>query len=126
MKSAIYVEETLIECPSPTGRYNTFFEDDTKTAYFYALDMEKVDLPIVESLHIYNVDSIVDKDIPSNVQIVWSSDGKKSKLMINNYPHAIINFETKRGYYRNGFPPPNSEWTQFGNDWDDNALELFD
>lgn len=133
MEAAIYVEETLnigtdtyIDSMSPIGRYGVVFEDDIRTGYFYALDMEKEDNPIVEALHIYNVDSVVDKDMPSTVHIVWSADGMKSMLLINNYPHAIFDFEAKRGYCRLGFPPPNTEWTQYDNEWDDAALELFE
>ncbi|MDY7042351.1 MAG: DUF2251 domain-containing protein [Chloroflexota bacterium] len=132
MKSAIYAEgtlnvgtETYIDGMSPKGRYDVVFEDDGQTGYFYALDTSKADNPLVEALHIYNVDSVMDKDVPSTVQIVWSGDGLKAMLLINDYPHAVFDFEAKRGYCRSGFPPPNKEWSQYGNKWDDSALGLF-
>jgi len=132
MGATIYTEETLqvgtetfFESASPEGRYTVVFEDDGQTGYFYALDMDKEGNPIVEALHIYNVASVVDKDISSTLQIVWSADGLKSMLLINDYPHAVFDFEANRGYCRSGFPPPNEEWTQYDNEWDDSALELF-
>ena len=89
MKTAIYVEETFkvgtdtyVSSISPMERYGVVFEDDTETGYFYALDFDKKSMPIVESLHIYNVDNVIDKDIPSILHIVWSSDGMKSMLLL--------------------------------------------
>lgn len=69
--------------------------------------------------------TLVDKDVPSTVQIMWSEDGLKGMLLINDYPHAVFDFEAKRGYCRTGFSPPNKEWAQYGNEWDDSAQELF-
>lgn len=64
MGSAIYAEETLsvgtetyVDTMSPRERYGVVFEDDGRTGHFYALDMNKEDNPVVEALHIYNVDS---------------------------------------------------------------------
>jgi len=132
MGSAIYAEETLnvgtetvIDSMSPAGRYAVVFEDDGETGYFYALDTSKGDDPIVDARHIYNVDSVADKDIPSTVQIVWSTDGLKAALVINRYPHAVFDFEAKRGYCRTGFPQLHKEWSQYDSRWDDSALELF-
>lgn len=137
MGSAIIVEETLnvgtetyIDSMSPRGRYGVVFEDDGQTGYFYALDMgiertPVADNPIVEALHIYNVESVLDRDDPSIVQVMWSEDGLKAMLLINDHPHAVFDFEAKRGYCRTGFPPPNKEWTQHDNKWDDSALWLF-
>jgi hypothetical protein len=32
--------------------------------------------------------------------------------VINNYCHAIFDFENHGGYCRNEFPPPNEFWTK--------------
>ena len=133
LESAIYVEETLhvgtetffVESVSPQGRYAVVFEDDGATGYYYALDTRKEGNPIVDALHIYDVESIVDRETPSTLQIVWSADGLKSALVINDYPHAVFDFEARRGYCHSGFPPPDKRWTQCGHEWDDAALELF-
>jgi len=132
MGSAIYAGETLnvgtetvIDSMSPAGRYGVVFEDDSETGYFYALDTSKGDDPIVDALHIYNVGSVADKDVPSTVQIVWSADGLKAALVINRYPHAVFDFEAKRGYCRTGVAQPSKEWTRYDSRCDDSALELF-
>jgi hypothetical protein len=56
--------------------------------------------------------------------LVWSSDGLKAALLVNNYPHAIFDFEVRRGYCRTGFPPADPKWTDFDHSWDDRAVDL--
>lgn len=132
MESAIYAErtlnvgtETVIDSLSPRGQYAVVFEDDGRTGYFYALDMSRGSNPILDALHIYNVESVVDRGVPSVVQIMWAGDGLKAALIINNYVHAVFDFEANRGYCRTGFPPPDTRWTQYSHEWDDSALEPF-
>ena len=118
-------EPTTIEGLSPSALYGVVFEDDGTTAYLYALDFSREKQPIVDSLHIYNVEEVTDRDKPSVVQLVWSLDGHKAALMINKHPHAVFDFEARRGYCRNNFPPPDRGWTQHDHAWDDKAIELF-
>jgi hypothetical protein len=118
-------EKTLIECPSPTTQFAVVFEDDGETGYFYGLDDSAEGNPILDALHIYNVDAVSDKDQPSVVQIAWTEDGMKSALFINRYPHAVFDFAAKRGYCRTNFPPPDGKWTSFGHEWSDAAIDLF-
>ena len=117
------VEETLmvgrpatIQQDSPDGRYSSFFEDDGETGYFYALDLERTGNPIVDAVHIYNVENVVDRHKPSRVKIVWSNDGMKCALLINEYPHAAFNFSLRRGYCRTNFPnfkdPADGGWVK--------------
>lgn len=110
---------------SHLGRFATVFEDDGETGYFYALDGENKDNQICDALHIYDVSNVVDVDVASEVEILWSEDGLKSVLLINNYPYAVFDFESRRGYCRTNFPKPNSTWTRFDHQWDDAALVLF-
>lgn len=117
-------EETVIEDESPKTCFAVVFEDDGETGYFYGLD-RSLDDPILDALHIYNSDAVTDKNIPSKVQILWSQDGLKAALIINQYPHAVFDFEGKRGYCRSNFPPPNECWTKFSHEWDDAARNLF-
>jgi hypothetical protein len=118
-------DPTVVEAPSPCADYGVVFEDDGTTGYLYALDFARTDNPIVDALHIYDVANVTDRDRPSQVQLVWSRDGLKALLAINGYPHAICNFEARRGYCRTGFPPPLG-WSAEGHDWDDNAMRLFE
>lgn len=119
-------EAVVIEGASPTPPFVVVFEDDGTTGYFYALDTSRTGNPIVDAMHIYNVDSVTDQQLPSTIGIVWSQDDKKAALLINRYPHAIFDFSARRGYCRTGFPPPCKEgWTQHNHEWDDEAQELF-
>jgi len=132
MPADIIAEETItvgrpvvIDGPSPDTNYGVVFEDDGTTGYFYALDFSQQDQPIIDARHIYNVELVADRGIPSLVQIAWAADGLKAALIINKYPHAIIDFAARRAYCRTGFPPPSDEWSAHDAAWDDNALELF-
>ena len=118
--------ETVVPSPSPITKYAVVFEDDGETGYFYGLDTSRNDHnQILDALNIYNVHSVIDKDKPSLIQIVWSEDGLKAALFINGYAHAVFDFAAKRGYCRSNFPPPNEEWTSFGKEWSDAVLESF-
>ncbi len=108
-------------------KLSAVFEDDGTTGFFYAQDQDKGENPIVNALGIYNVDGVQDRGVPNRAQICWSSDGMKAVLLINDQPHAIFDFEDKRGYCRSGSPPPApGEWDRHGHEWDDDALALFD
>jgi hypothetical protein len=116
---------TTLEGRSPNQPYAVVFEDDGDTGYLYGLDFNKTDNPIVDALQIYNVANVTDREKPSVIQLVWSRDGLDAGLLINRYPHAAFDFQSKRGYCRTGFPPPDQKWTQHSHDWSDDAPELF-
>jgi hypothetical protein len=117
----------VVEGPAPAGPFVAVFEDDNETGYFYALDTSANDNPIQDALHIYDAHNVSDKEKPSVVKIGWSRDNQKVALLINGYPHAIFDFQAKRGYSRGGFPPApkGSPWATHGHEWSDSALELF-
>ncbi|WP_240996663.1 DUF2251 domain-containing protein, partial [Pseudomonas viridiflava] len=53
-----------------------------------------------------------------------SLDHGKAVLLVNDYPHAIVDFQAKQGYCRTGFPPPaDNGWSVAGHEWDDAALQ---
>jgi hypothetical protein len=114
----------VIDGLAPDSSYAVVFEDDGDTGYFYGLDRSRGGNQIVDTLHIYNVASVSDKDKPSEVEIAWSSDSKKAFLFINRYPHGAFDFAAKRGYCRSGFPPPDRGWTEHSHEWSDDVLEL--
>lgn len=119
-------QKTLLASNSPITKYSVFFEDDGETGYFYGLDTSRNEgNQILDALHIYNVRSVIDKEQPSRVQVLWSDDGLKAGLYINGYAHAVFDFAAKRGYCRSNFPAPNKEWTSFGKEWSDAVLESF-
>ena len=102
-------QETFLNSISPTSSFGVVFEDDNTTGYFYAIDTEP-EQKILDALHLYNVASVVDKDKPCKIQIIWSDDGQIASLLINNHCHAVFDFEARAGYCRNGFPHCNSAW----------------
>ncbi len=118
-------KQAYMEGPSPSTKYSAVFEDDGATGYFYGLDHERADNPILDAMQIYNVENVADSEIPSDFKIVWSEDGFKTALLINDFPHAVFDFESQRGYCRSGFPESNPNWTQHSHEWSDDALELF-
>jgi hypothetical protein len=113
----------VLEGESPHYDYRCVFEDDGETGYFYAVDPESAEQPIVDALHIYDVGRGAQSSRPLLVQIVWSADGLNAALFIDNYPHAIFDFERQRGYCRTGFPSP-SKWATNDHAWDERALDL--
>lgn len=117
----------VIDGAAPEGTYVAIFEDDGDTGYFYAVDTSGQDIVIQDALLIYNVANVTDREKPSWVKIAWSVDSLKAVLLINGYPHAIFDFEAKRGYCRSGFPSPSPSgaWAAHGHEWSENALALF-
>lgn len=117
----------VVEAQAPQEPFVALFEDDGDTGYFYALDTSAAGNPIQDALHIYNAANVTDRQRPSAIEIGWSQDSRKVVLLINGYPHAIFDFEAKRGYCRTGFPPApdDSPWGLHGHAWSDAAVELF-
>jgi hypothetical protein len=103
--------DSFFDSVSPEGQYGVVFEDNTETGYFYAVDMENGQ-QILDALHIYNVVNVVDKDKPRKIQIAWDGKAMIASLLINNYCHAIFDFQSQSGYCRNGFPDTNSNWSK--------------
>jgi len=120
------VGDLFLDGPSPkTPHYHAVFEDNGETGYFYAYDLTNEEQPILDVLHVYNVESIADREKPSLFQIFWSADGLKAALFINNYPHAVFNLESQRGFCRTNFPPPNPAFTKHTHEWTDACLDWF-
>jgi hypothetical protein len=113
---------------SPTEHFSTVFEDDGETGYFYAHDRRTEEGQILDAVHIYNVSAVLDRQIESVAEIVWSDDGLKSALLINDYPHAVFDFAAKRGYCRNDFPNfrpvVHGEWDTRTHQWDDAVMQF--
>ncbi len=102
-------EDTFFDSISPTLPFGVTFEDDLTTGYFYAITTEPK-LGILDALHIYNVANVTDKEKPCKIQILWTDDGTIASLLINDYCHAIFDFESKAGYCRNAFPDWQGDW----------------
>ena len=103
-------EDTFIDSTAENTNA-VVFEDNGETGYFYAVDRNN-DLKVLDGLHIYNTANVTDKDKPSIIKILWTEDLTKAFLSINNYYHAVFDFQNKAGYCRNGFPETSNSWTK--------------
>ncbi len=130
--SAIRLHETVyvgkpiyLESKSPSAAFSVVFEEDGKVAYLYGLSLGEQGGSILDMLHIYDVGNVREQNLVSDLKIVWSADGDKALLLLNDFPHAAFDFAGKRGYCRNNYPPPNADWTDFSHEWQDEVLKLF-
>ena len=88
-------KETVVDSFFDNLDYGVAFEDDENTGYFYAVNIVDDNFEIINAVHIYDVENIVDKNIISNIKILWSEDFNKAYLKINNYFHAFFDFENR-------------------------------
>lgn len=119
-------DELFLASESEDGSAAVVFEDDGETGYFYA--HESINGPILDVLFVYYVASVKDRDRPSEYKIGWSSLGRQAILMINGYPHAVFDFDGRKGWCRSGSPPSpgNDRWSRDGHDWDESCLASFE
>jgi hypothetical protein len=118
-------ESSVVESDAKEHPYGVVFEDDGDTGYFYARNFAIEDAAVVDALHIYSVQGVRDRNIPSIIRIVWSNDWSKSALLINDIPHAMFDFIKKTGYSIDNFPDadPETGWTHAP--WDNKLKEYF-
>ncbi len=107
-QNIIIGEQTFTESVSSENNYQVIFEDDTDTGYFYAAKRNKDtgELSILDMLLVYDVESIEVSERNATLHIIWSTDWMKCGLVLNNYCHAVFDFENEAGYNRHEFPPP--------------------
>lgn len=119
-------DRTSYASDSLTHPHSARFEDDGETGYFYAMDLSRSDNMIVDAVHIYNVANVSDRDRESSIVVLWSADGTKCALLIDDYPHAAFDFTAERGYCRTNFPNfPNTRsgcWDSSDHRWSDEAI----
>ena len=119
-------DETWYASDAPAGSHSVVFEDDGDTGYFYAVERRGAEMKILDAVQIYAVRNVVDREIPSELEVVWSDGGQHAALYVNAYPHAVFDFQARRGYCRTGFPPPpDTGWSREGHGWDEDALKPF-
>lgn len=104
---------------APVGSYSVIFEDDGDAGYLYAYDRSREDHPILDAVHIYTVENVIDRDKPSSVDVVWSSTGEQAALYLNALPHAVFDFAAKVGFCRTNFPNLANGWQR--EQWSDSV-----
>jgi len=117
----------FFESHSPDGKYAVVFQDDSETGYFFAIDPEADGNKVQDGVHVYDVASVPDTDKPAHFHVGWSQDALKAVLLINSVPHAVFDFEAKRGYCRSGYPEPKAEneWGIHKHTWTEDTAKLF-
>ena len=103
-------QDTFVESTAENNNA-VIVEDNGETGYFYSIDRNN-NFAVLDGLHIYNVEDVIQKYKPSTVKILWTEDLTKAFLSINNYYHAVFDFTEKAGYCRNSFPENNSGWAK--------------
>lgn len=92
-------KEFWIALDSPLAKFSAAFEDDGQTGYLYVVKRKPRGKPeIIGAFEIYNVNDVVDHDTPSTVRLLWSSDGMKVGLIINNHIRAIYDMAADQGF----------------------------
>jgi hypothetical protein len=79
-------EEIVIEGASLTPPFGAVFEDDGESGCFYALDTTRVENPILDSLHIYYLESVTDRQLPLNAA--------REDMMLNSVRGNVIRART--------------------------------
>jgi len=104
--------DTFFATDAAVGPYSAIFEDDATVAYFYAVLRREPLNEILDAIHIYNVEAVVDRDRESELEMVWTDDGLKVTLFINGNSHAMFDFAGRRGHHRPNFRGnTDPEWT---------------
>jgi hypothetical protein len=78
----------LVTSKSPSRSLGAVFEDDGETGWFYALRLPEH--TILQSAHVYNAASVVDRHREFDFRIQWSEDGFQSTLLINGLARSIL------------------------------------
>lgn len=122
-------DETWYASDSPSSQFSAVFEDDGETGYLYAYERSTDGDgkgSILDACHIYNVRDVVDREIPSEAEIIWTADGLKAALLLNGHAHAVLDFVSRRGYCRTNWPPPGRSWRAAEREpWTDELLRQF-
>lgn len=118
---------TFYATDSPVSSFSGIFEDDGETGYFYAYDRAAPGhARILDACHIYNVASVLERDRPSEVEIIWTADGMKAALLLNGRAHAVADYAARRAYCRTNFPQPVRPWrAEARAPWDDALMAEF-
>lgn len=120
------VGENHLMSRSPVSQYYVLFDDEDEGygGVFYA-GLEGKKSPIIDSMTIYNLEELLDRDKKHQFEIVWSKDGQKVALLINNHFHAVFDFEALKGYCRTGEAHVGNYGFKTNHKWSNAAINLF-
>ena len=111
---------------SPVPPFGAVFEEDEGVAYLYACNLADSSPGILDAVLIYEVNSLSVPMRDSEAEIVWSSDGLKAGLLLDQRLEAAIDFESRTAACRANFPPASGPWAAQGRpSWNDSFSDLF-
>lgn len=114
--------EIVLRSVAFAGGATVVFEDDGETGTLYA--RARAEGPIVDALHVYNVDDVTDRARECEYKIGWSPSGRQAILLIDGGVHAVFDFDRGKGWCRSAFAD-GAGWSLEGHQWDDACLAHF-
>jgi hypothetical protein len=115
-------DEIVLRSVAFVGGATVVFEDDGETGTLYA--RASAGGPILDALHIYNVEDVADRARPAEYKIGWSPTGRQAILLIDGGVHAVFDFDREKGWCRAAFSS-DASWSLEGHQWDDACLAHF-
>ncbi|MDA1353132.1 MAG: DUF2251 domain-containing protein [bacterium] len=115
-----------IHSQSPVSPYAGVFESDDDGAVFCAVSLSSEQEPDVDDvIEIFTKNELDAINENSDIRIMWSKDGDKCALLINDNFYAMFDFLKKEGHTRNTTSTPESGWTRVAFKWTDAISEEF-
>ncbi|MBX7167762.1 MAG: DUF2251 domain-containing protein [Pirellulales bacterium] len=117
-------KKTTVQGPWKTPPRGVVFEDDGQAGYFYAVEHRASgERKMLDAVQIYEARSVPAAERDVRLKLVWSLDGNKAALMINDFTHAVFDFHLHRGYSRQHYGKTPGRWSTYDHRWDEQALD---
>jgi hypothetical protein len=115
---------TVITAIAPEGPFSVVFEDAGGTGYAYGIRRRWWrSSAVLDALHLYNVETVKDREQAQMLEVLWSPDGMRAAIMLNGHPHAAFAFAERRAACMTAFPPA-SAWCRSSHEWDPTLIEF--
>ena len=106
--------------------FGAVFEEEGGVAYLYACDLTESTSQILDAVLVYQVDTSAIAIRDSEARIMWTSDGLKAGLFLDERLEATIDFENRTASSRTNYPPPSGPWSGRSRpSWSESFSELF-
>ncbi|PVZ62958.1 DUF2251 domain-containing protein [Pelagibaculum spongiae] len=117
-------QELVVESQASNGRWGVIFEDDGVQGMLHMLDSSLTESPLLETLTIYYVEGVDKPDQDVELQIAWSEKEDAVVLVLNDYPHAVVDFSKQQACCRLNRAVSYNNWN-VDYRWDDQLLQPF-
>lgn len=106
-----------------TGKEGVVFEDNGRTACFYASGRRPGQL--LDGAHIYNAGTREALEPSEQFVIIWDPRTRRAGFYYRDTVRAVLDFRRKRAVSRTGLPPlrGDNRWALGGHAWDDSYAE---